>query len=166
MAPRSGLFGNYQDPKNFIYVLCTRTGASFRCDLEINISPQQLETLLQTRTGAAVVKKAVELAQKYGWKIGDKVPIQTQTAQADGNQVWTFDIGMAIVDDRKLPRRRADGSSPIYAYLDESRVTGEGHAISPILSPHQEIPNAGGQVLAVRSTSCLQNSPVADANEL
>jgi putative ABC transport system permease protein len=76
---------------------------------------------MQTRTGAAV---SAELARKYGWKIGDKVPIQTKTLQADGNPVWAFDI-VAIVDDVNYP---GQGGWFIanYSYLDEGRVTDKG----------------------------------------
>jgi putative ABC transport system permease protein len=120
VAPRSALFGYFQDPKNFIFVLCSDQ-RFFALRPEIAISPQQLEILLHTRTGAAV---SVELARKYGWKIGDKIPIQTNTAQADGNLVWTFDI-VAFVDDLNYP---GEGGWFIanYPYLDEGRVADKG----------------------------------------
>jgi putative ABC transport system permease protein len=120
VAPRSGLYGYYQDPKNFIYVLCADQ-RFFSLRPEITISTQQLETLLKTRTGAAV---SMELARKYGWKVGDKVPIQTKTAQADGNQVWTFDV-VAIVDDVNYPGQ-SGWFIANYSYLDEGRVTEKG----------------------------------------
>ena len=120
VAPRSGLFGYFQDPKNAMFVLCADR-RFFSLRPEIAISKQQLEKLLQTRTGAAV---SVELARKYGWKIGDKIPLQTNTAQADGNRVWTFDI-VAIVDDLNYP---GEGGWFIanYEYLDQGRVADKG----------------------------------------
>lgn len=120
VAPRSGLFGYFQDPKNSMFVLCVDR-RFFALRPEIAISPQQIEMLVQTRTGAAV---SVELAHKYGWKIGDKIPIQSNTAQADGNQVWAFDI-VAIVDDLNYP---GEGGWFIanYPYLDEGRVADKG----------------------------------------
>jgi putative ABC transport system permease protein len=138
VAPRSGLFGYFQDPKNSVYVLCTDR-RFFSLRPEITISTQQLETLLQTRTGAAV---SAEQARKYGWKIGDKVPIQTQTAQADGNQVWTFDI-VAIVDDLNRP---GGGGWFLanYSYLDEGRVTEKG-TITRFLVRIRD-PERGGQI--------------------
>jgi putative ABC transport system permease protein len=120
VAPRSGLFGYFQDPKNFIFVLCADR-RFFALRPEITLSSQQLERLLQTRTGAAV---SVELARKYGWKIGDKVPIQTSTAQLDGNPVWAFDI-VAIVDDLNYPGQ-SGWFIANYAYLDEARVADKG----------------------------------------
>lgn len=120
VAPRSGLVGYYQDPKNFIYVLCADR-RFFSLRPEITISPRELATLMQTRTGAAV---SAELARKYGWKIGDKVPIQTKTLQADGNPVWAFDI-VAIVDDVNYPGQ-SGWFIANYSYLDEARVTDKG----------------------------------------
>ena len=138
VAPRSGLFGYFQDPKNSVYVLCADR-RFFSLRPEITISTLQLETLLQTRTGAAV---SAEQARKYGWKVGDKVPIQTQTAQADGNQVWTFDI-VAIVDDLNYP---GGGGWFIanYSYLDEGRVTEKG-TITRFLVRIRD-PERGGQI--------------------
>jgi putative ABC transport system permease protein len=138
VAPRSGLFGYFQDPKNFVYVLCADR-RFFSLRPEITISSQQLDTLLQTRTGAAV---SAEQARKYGWKVGDKVPIQTKTPQADGNPVWTFDI-VAIVDDLNYP---GGGGWFIanYPYLDEGRVTDKG-TITRFLVRIKD-PGRGGQI--------------------
>jgi len=138
VAPRSGLFGYYQDPKNFIYVLCADQ-RFFSLRPEITISTQQLATLLKTRTGAAV---SMELAHKYGWKVGDKVPIQTKTAQLDGNLVWTFDI-LAIVDDLNYP---GGGGWFIanYSFLDEGRVADKG-TITRFLVRVKD-PERGGQI--------------------
>jgi putative ABC transport system permease protein len=138
VAPRSGLLGYFQDPKNFIYVLCTDR-RFFSLRPELAISAQQLDTLLTTRTGAVV---SSELSRKYGWKVGDKVPIQTKTPQADGNQVWTFDI-VGIVDDLNYP---GGGGWFIanYSYLDEGRVTEKG-TITRFLVRIRD-PERGGQV--------------------
>jgi putative ABC transport system permease protein len=152
VAPRSGLFGYYQDPKNFVFVLCADR-RFFSLRPEITISAQQLETLLNTRTGAAV---SLEQATKYGWKVGDKVPIQTKTPQADGNEVWTFDI-VAIVDDLNYP---GGGGWFIanYSYLDEGRVT-EKSTITRFLVRIKD-PERGGQI-GRQIDKLFENSPVA-----
>jgi putative ABC transport system permease protein len=152
VAPRSGLYGYYRDPKNFVYVLCADR-RFFSLRPEITISAQQLETLLKTRTGAAV---SAEQARKYGWKVGDKVPIQTKTALADGNQVWTFDI-VAIVDDVNRP---GGGGWFIanYSYLDEGRVTDKG-TITRFLVRIRD-PERGGQI-GRQIDKLFANSPVA-----
>jgi putative ABC transport system permease protein len=152
VAPRSGLVGYFQDPKNFVYVLCADR-RFFSLRPEIAISAQQLDTLLQTRTGAAV---SAEQARKYGWKVGDKVPVQTKTPQADGNLVWTFDI-VAIVDDLNHP---GGGGWFIanYAYLDEGRIAEKG-TITRFLVRIRN-PERGGQI-GRQIDKLFANSPVA-----
>ncbi|HXD00104.1 MAG TPA: ABC transporter permease, partial [Verrucomicrobiae bacterium] len=72
---------------------------------------------LATRTGAVVGRKS---AEKYGWKIGDKVPIRTPIwSQSDGNHVWEFDI-VGIFDGRD----KNTDTTPMffrYDYFDEAR---------------------------------------------
>jgi putative ABC transport system permease protein len=152
VAPRSGLIGYFQDPKNFIYVLCADR-RFFSLRPEITISPEQLRTLLGTRTGAVVSE---ELARKYGWKIGDKVPIQTKTVQADGNQVWTFDV-LGVVDDLNYP---GGGGWFLanYSYLDEGRVTEKG-TITRFLVRIRD-PERSGQI-GRQIDKLFANSPVA-----
>jgi putative ABC transport system permease protein len=120
VAPRMNLFGYYQDPKNGMGVLCM-DARFFSLRPEILISKEQIALLGRTRTGAAVT---VELARKYGWKIGDKIPLQTTTAQMDGNKVWTFEL-VAIIDDRDYP---GNGGWFLgnYKYLDEARAENKG----------------------------------------
>jgi len=120
VAPRMVLGGYYQDPKNGLGVMC-RDVRFFSLRPEIQISKQQMQLLERTRTGAAV---SVELARKYGWKVGDKIPLNTTTAQMDGNKVWTFDL-VAIIDDRDYP---GEGGWFLanYKYYDEARLDNKG----------------------------------------
>jgi len=122
VAPRWGVPGYYQDPKNGIGVIGT-DARFFSLRPEITISKDQLKTLLQTRTGAVVGQF---LVGKFGWKVGDKVPIQSSVPRADGSRVWTFDI-VAIVDDANYPGQ-AGWFIANYDYLDQSRATDQGTA--------------------------------------
>ena len=88
---------------------------------EITITKAQLATLRKTRTGAVV---GVYLQNKYGWKVGDKIPLQTETPQVNGNKTWTFDI-IGIVDDANYPGQ-AGWFLVNYAYLDEGSASGKG----------------------------------------
>jgi putative ABC transport system permease protein len=64
---------------------------------EFILPPEQKEAWLKTRTGAIVGRTT---AQRFGWKVGDKVPIRsTIWRQPDGSRVWTFDI-VGIYDGR------------------------------------------------------------------
>ena len=71
---------------------------------------------LQTRTGAIVGRST---AERFGWKIGDKVPIKsTIWARRTAAGIWTFDI-VGIYDGRD----KNTDTTPLffrYDYFDEA----------------------------------------------
>ena len=82
--------GVYQDARNFFPQYPVQPFDWFDLHTEYHIDPAELETFARTRTGAVA---PVELAEKYGWKVGDKIPIQGQIyAQRDGGRLWEFDL--------------------------------------------------------------------------
>ena len=114
--------GIYQDPKNF-FMQCPVLPEEF-LDIhpEIIVAPEQKQAWLQTRTGAVVGRKT---ADKFHWKIGDKVPIRsTIWAQGDGNFTWAFDI-VGIYDGRD---KGTDTTAMLfrYDYFEEARVGAKG----------------------------------------
>jgi putative ABC transport system permease protein len=120
VAPRRGLLGSYQDPKNLMQVICIDE-RFFSLRPEITATKAQIAAMRKTRTGALI---DVYLKNKYGWKIGDKIPLQTETPQADGNKTWTFDV-VGIVDDANYPGQ-AGWFLGNYEYLDEAGASGKG----------------------------------------
>jgi putative ABC transport system permease protein len=120
VAPRWLMLGYFQDPKNPIGVL-GGDERFFALRPEITISEEQIRTLRQTRTGAVIGQY---LARKYGWKVGDRIPLQSDTAQMDGSRVWTFDV-LAIVDDANYPGQ-AEWFITNYDYLDQGRASDKG----------------------------------------
>jgi putative ABC transport system permease protein len=120
VAPRRGLGGYYRDPKDGMGVIGVDE-RFFSLRPEITITKAQLATLRKTRTGAVV---GVYLQNKYGWKVGDKIPLQTETPRVDGSKTWTFDI-VGIVDDANYPGQ-AGWFLANYAYLDEGSASGKG----------------------------------------
>jgi putative ABC transport system permease protein len=121
VAPRRLLFGYYQEQKNFTLVICADE-RFFSLRPEITATKAQIAALRQMRTGALI---SVALQNKYGWKVGDRVPIQTQTARVDGSQVWTFDI-VGIVDDSDYPGQ-SSWFVTNYEYVDEASASGKGN---------------------------------------
>ena len=90
--------GIYQDPKKF-FMQCPVEPESF-LDMfpEMLLPPEQKAAWLKTRTGAIVGRTT---AERFGWKIGDKVPItSTIWLQTDGTRRWIFDI-VGIFDGRE-----------------------------------------------------------------
>jgi putative ABC transport system permease protein len=114
--------GIYQDPKNFFMQSPVVPEEFLRMYPEIVVQPAQSNAWLQARTGAIVGRKS---AERFGWKIGDKVPIQsTIWAQQDGNRTWTFDI-VGIFDGRN----KNTDTTPLffrYDYFDEARQNAKG----------------------------------------
>ena len=89
---------------------------------EIILPPDQKKAWLQTRTGAIVGRSR---AERFHWKIGDKVPIFTPIwRKADGSQTWEFDI-VGIYDGKE---KNTDTTSMFfrYDYFDEARAGAKG----------------------------------------
>ncbi len=89
---------------------------------EFILPPDQRRAWLQTRTGAMVGRKT---AERFHWKIGDKVPIYTPIwRKADGSQTWEFDL-VGIYDGKE---KTTDTMSFFfrYDYFDEARLGGKG----------------------------------------
>lgn len=89
---------------------------------EFILAPEQKKAWLETRTGAIAGRKT---AERFHWKIGDKVPIQTAIwAQTGGSRVWEFDI-VGIFSGRD----KAADTTPLffrYDYFEEARLGGKG----------------------------------------
>ena len=65
--------GIYQEPKNFFPQFAVTLPSHFEIYPEYLLPPEQMEAMLRDRTGA-IVGRAI--ADQYGWKLGDKIPIQ------------------------------------------------------------------------------------------
>ena len=114
--------GIYQDPKNFFMQNPVEPEKFLKIHPEFILPPEQMKAWLATRTGAIVGHRT---AERFGWKIGDKVPIRsTIWSQANGNQTWTFDI-VGIYDGKD----KGTDTTPMffrYDYFDEARQFAKG----------------------------------------
>ena len=112
--------GIYQDPKNFFMQNPVVPEDFLDMHPEVILSPEQKKAWLQTRTGAIVGRKT---ADRFHWKIGDKVPIQSSIwSKQDGSRLWEFEI-VGIYDGDK----KENDTTPLffrYDYFDEARRTG------------------------------------------
>jgi putative ABC transport system permease protein len=82
--------GYYQNAKNAIPAFATDARPLFQVYHELKIKPEYLDAMEKTRTGAIVSQ---QLAQQYGWKIGDRVPLGTSIwTTKQGSSTWMFDI--------------------------------------------------------------------------
>lgn len=114
--------GIYQDPKNWFMQNPVVPEEFLDMHPEIIMAPEQKEAWLRTRTGAIVGRKT---AERFGWKIGDKIPLQsTIWPQADGNRTWEFDL-VGIYDGKN----KNTDTTPFffrYDYFDEARPFWKG----------------------------------------
>lgn len=109
--------GYYQDPKNFFFQCPVNPEEFMEMFPEFIISPETKKKWLETRTGAVAGRMT---AEKYGWKIGDKIPIISPLWTHDnGDQSWQFDL-VGTYDGAK---KGTDTTSLFfrYDYFDEAR---------------------------------------------
>jgi putative ABC transport system permease protein len=115
--------GVYQDPKNFFP---NEAVAENFLDLypEWVLSPQERDAFRHTRTGAVVGQA---LADRFHWKIGDKIPLQaTIFPRKDGSNGWDFDlVGIYHVRDQKQ-KGRENAFFFNWNYFDESTKFSSG----------------------------------------
>ena len=109
--------GVYQDPKNFFMQSPVVPEEFLDMHPEIVLPPEQKKAWLQTRTGAIVGRKT---ADRFHWKIGDKVPIQSSIwSKESGGRLWEFDIVGIYGGDKSTT-----DTTPLffrYDYFDEAR---------------------------------------------
>ncbi len=114
VTQRNWFGGVYQDPKNFFAKFVIQPAEYFEMYSELIIAPEQLETFIRTRTGAVA---EVSLAEKYGWKVGDIIPIEADIwPKADGSRGWEFELVGTFMEE--------ESSRPLfllqYEYFTES----------------------------------------------
>src|SRR6266481_2689135 len=119
-ASHQDWFGGYfADPKNFLF--------AFAVDVETfpvllaersYVDPEDLKAWAGDRTGVLI---GSEIAVKYGWKIGDQVPLSSNIySRADGSNVWP-----ATVRGIYHGANNASGVYVNYEYFNESRTFGK-----------------------------------------
>jgi putative ABC transport system permease protein len=119
--------GYYQESKNFVFALPVDTDSYFNLHKdEFVVSDAHMQAFRNTRTGALVNSA---LMKKFGWKVGDKVPLHSTiwTRKQDGSLDWTFDIvGSFDAKDPTQARAQATTFLVHYELFDEGRSFGNG----------------------------------------
>jgi len=114
--------GVYQERSNFFPKFPVQPVDWFAVYPELRIDPAQLEKFAATRTGAVA---PAELAAKFGWKIGDKIPIEADIwPKKDGTRMWEFDLVGVYQASTAGTSRNAFLLN--YDYFDEARQFGQG----------------------------------------
>jgi putative ABC transport system permease protein len=112
--------GIYQDPANFFANIAVEPEPFLKVYPEFKIPSDQRQAWLADRQGAIAGR---DLAERFGWKLGDRIPLTGTYYQPKQGQAWEFNL-RGIYD-------APDGTDKTqfffrYDYLDENRATGEG----------------------------------------
>ncbi len=112
--------GIYQDPQNFFANIAVEPEPFLKIYPEFTLPPDQVKTWMADRQGAIVGK---DLAERFAWKIGDRVPLTGTIYQPKPGQAWEFNVsgiydGGDGVDKTQFFFR--------YDYLSENSQFGDG----------------------------------------
>jgi putative ABC transport system permease protein len=114
--------GIYQDPKNLFAQIAVDPATWFSVYPEYLLSEEAKQRWLTTRAGTVVGRRT---AERFGWKVGDTIPIQgTIWLKKDRSRTWEFEL-VGIYDGAT---KNTDASQFFfhYQYLDETRAFKQG----------------------------------------
>jgi putative ABC transport system permease protein len=112
--------GVYQDPANFFAQMVVEPEPFMKIYPEFRIPPDQVKAWLGDRQGAIV---GVDLAKRFGWKLGDRIPITGTIWQPKQGQTWEFNVVGLYDGDQGVDKTQFFFR---YDYLDENRRGGAG----------------------------------------
>jgi len=108
----------YQKPDQKIGVVSIRPDADWVAAFTYSMAPAYALALQKLRTGMLVRNLVVD---RYGWKVGSRVPLNSFTVQQNGSSDWEFDDVGTFTDSD------VGGGRDIilinYDYLNEARLT-------------------------------------------
>jgi putative ABC transport system permease protein len=116
------LFGTYQKPDQPVYVLCLEP-KDFWLTLVpeiLKVTPQELEALRKNPAGVLI---NADMAKKYNWHVGDRIPLTSPVLQKNGSGNWVFEVVGTFTAHETSAGRYIVGN---YSYLDEARVANKG----------------------------------------
>ena len=121
ISHQSWFGGIYQDPKNQFGTFPVEPELFLAMNPEIALPESEKAAWLKTRTGAVVGRT---LAERFKWKVGDRVPLKSPIWPSKSGGAWEFDI-VGIYNGTK---KTADTSGFFfrYDYFDEARSYGTG----------------------------------------
>lgn len=115
--------GYYQHPTVQLPIVAADVERMFRMYPELHLPPSQLQAMARIKSGAVI---STQLAKRFGWKIGDRVPIKSAIwPRKDGNDVWYFDI-VGIYKPSEASPALNDLFFVNLDFFDEARAFGAG----------------------------------------
>ena len=108
---------SYQKPSQGIPLDGVDPEAFFGMFSDYVVPAAQVQALKHDRSG--IILGAIP-AKRYGLKVGDRLPLQTQTPKSDGSNAWSFNV-VGIFDVPSQPNGAAAGVVN-YDLLNEARL--------------------------------------------
>jgi putative ABC transport system permease protein len=148
---RAMFMGTYQKPDAGVLIMGTRPGDFFSVIDEMRVSKEALAATKSMRSAAIVGRFAMD---QFGWKVGDRIVLQTPVVRRDGARDWAFDI-VGVFD---IPVRPRDARFIVanYDYVNEARLINRDTAdlfVVKISDPGQ------GPTIALAIDNAFANSP-------
>ena len=107
--------GTYRDNANQFAVIAVDPEPYLKLYPEFKVPADQVKAWLADRQGALVGR---DVATRYGWKIGDKVPIQGTIWEPKQGSTWFFNVDAIYDGDKTIDKTNFFFR---YDYLDENR---------------------------------------------
>lgn len=117
-----GMLTTYQKPTQRVFMLSVPpTDIWLTLAPEIfSVAPKDLEALRRTRTGVLIT---ADIGKKYGWHVGDRIPLTSSTLQTNGSGTWLFDIVGTFTDHEPGEAGLIVGN---FDYFDKARALNQG----------------------------------------
>ncbi|HEU4655550.1 MAG TPA: ABC transporter permease [Steroidobacteraceae bacterium] len=127
VSPIARMSGQYQHPGNDIAILMTDVHTYSDVEYTMDVTPDDLAALRRSRTAVLVTPAAIA---RYGWKVGDRVPVQTSIVDRNRNTTWEFIVAGTF---REKDEPKLVGMWGNYDYLDEGRVR-DAHTVNEFVA--------------------------------
>lgn len=125
----------YQDPRNTLVVDAVDVSEFLHHDPRLLADETALAAMAQTRDGMLVGR---ELAQRFGWKEGDRIPLQSRVPRKEGGRTWEFKVvGLWHLNEQRVGHLPALGALVNFSYYDEARLFDRGHATGYVVNIDQ-----------------------------
>lgn len=138
-----GLFGGYyQKPEQGVGIVAVTPHKDWTAAFTYTIAPEYLAAFAKSRT-AVLVRDLT--AKQYGWKIGDHIPLKSNTLRTNGSGDWAFDVVGTFTDSDLGGGRYIILIN--FPYYDEARASGKGtvnHFNVAVTDPHLAVAVADG----------------------
>ena len=149
--------GYYREPANGITMFAADIGSLLEVFPQIKLPPEQREAAAHLRTALIVSR---ETAAKYGWKVGDKIPIASSFWETkEGGKVYEADLAGIMDVSSTFPQAFLQ-----YDYFDAARAFGTGtiHWFVALIDDPHHAAQVAGTIDALFANSAFETSTVPE----